>query len=252
MAEPDYSTISFGDTPTFGSVYAGGSFLDTKYSDIRPQHVLTGPGKLSGHWLSVDQQSDLVIDQFQPDNLEHADFPSSCFSQDWFRIVIRSETEQRFFSYLHAAYECFCIFGSDLDGDGLDEVIMEYGEGRRTFAYSRKLEICKAGPSHKLGVFETALNGHIGGAPLDGRPLSDPDTWERRYIFTDVDKDSNYDIILYLVPPRTLPHYLGDTEYAGVLQFPKLIYGYNDKLRTYELRNFVLRKLENNNGQKLF
>ena len=72
--------------------------------------------------------------------------------------------------YFSAAYSAFQIFGADVDGDGLDEVVMEYGEGKATFVYVRKLAIGKPGRDHQLqALFEADLNNYIGGVPQDGR-----------------------------------------------------------------------------------
>lgn len=238
----EQDSISYGDISAFGSLFPGGSFLDESRSRILPNEVLSALGSLNGHWLSRDRLSQLVVDACDPDRLQKCPVADATFT-DNFRIRIIDGAEERFQYYFRADYANFRIYGADLDGDGIDEVIMEYGEGRGTFVYVRKLLVGKPGPRHLFTIFETELNNYIAGEPQDNRRLPDPDSWMRRYAFTGPDGDGKFDIELCLLPPANTPLYLGLTEWTQPLQFPKLVYSFNPSVKTYELRNFTFRSL---------
>lgn len=242
--DPDYGAISYGEWSAFGSVAAGGLYLDTDRSAIVPEKMLTKPGQLEGHWLVPDRLSALVVESVAPESDDFEGHFLNGRPGDCFKITIRDGTDQRFFAYLQAAYGAFVILGADVDGDGIDEVVIEYGEGRGTFAYTRKLLLCEAGPHHILSLFDADLSGYIGGEPQDKRSLPDPDVWARRYLFADLDSDGVYEIVLHLIPPKALPHHMASTDYTNILQFPKQVYGLNQELHTYELRDFTFRPLK--------
>jgi hypothetical protein len=238
----EQDSISYGDVSAFGSLFPGGSFLDESRSRIVPKGVLSALGSLDGHWFSSDRLSKLVVDACDADQLQKCPATDTSFT-DNFRIRIIDGDRELFQYYFNAAYSNFRIYGADLDGDAIDEVIMEYGQGRGTFVYVRKLLIGKPGPRHLLTIFESELNNYIGGEPEDNRRLPDPDTWMRRYAFTGPDRDGKFDVELCLLPPTKTPLFLGLTEWTQPLQFPKLVYSFNPTIKTYELRNFIFRPL---------
>jgi hypothetical protein len=240
--------LSYGDVPVFGSQVAGGSYLDSRHSKIIPKSSLSTPGALEGHWLTRDRVTTLLVDTC--DSTEMQKCPSDSSFSDNFRIQIVDGKHAMFQQFFNAAYGSFYVFGADLDGDGIDEVVLEYGQGRGTFVYVRKLQIAKTGPNHLLDIFETDLNNYIGGEPQDGRSIIDPDSWIRLYAFTGPDRQGRFDIELCLLPPAETPHYLARTEWTAPLQFPKLVYSYNPTIRSYELSRFVFRRLQLKGGDK--
>lgn len=209
------------------------SYLDQRHSILVPEQVLTAPGQLRGRWLARDRESDLVVEESADD------FPVlDGFREDHFRLRIRDGDLWTFYQYLDAAYGAFTVFGLDLDGDGRDEIVVEYGEGRGTSAYRRKLAIGKAGATHLNQIFETTLSDYLPG------PSVSPEMWYRRYRFVDRDDDGAVKIELCSIPPGPPPPYLGLTDWTSVFQFPRLTYSFNSKLRTYELHSFEFQKLE--------
>jgi hypothetical protein len=141
------------------------TYLDTQRSMLAPKGVLTSAGVLKGHWLARDWESELFVEPHPEDA------PSDDFPEDHFQVRIRDGDQWTFYQYLEAAYGAFTIFGVDLDGDGIDEVVVEYGWGRGTSAYIRKLAIGKAGAKHLNLIFETALSGYLPGTSVS------PDLW---------------------------------------------------------------------------
>jgi hypothetical protein len=208
------------------------TYLDRRHSIVTPDRVLTAPGALRGHWLARERESDLVIEESPNDS------PVDGFREDHFRLRIRDGDQWTFYQYLEAAYGAFTVFGLDLDGDGRDEIIVEYGEGRGTSAYSRKLAIGKAGATHLNRLFETTLSDY-----LPGRSVS-PEMWYRRYRFVDRNENGVVKIELCSVPPGPPQPYLGLTDWTSVFQFPRMTYSFNNRLHTYELDSFEFHHLE--------
>lgn len=235
-------SISYAGVPTFGSMFSGGTMMMSD-SEVKPNHLLEEPGKLPGHWTSKDFITDLIIERCDSENAFLCPSAEDEFTEN-FRITIIDSNDHPFYDYFTAAYRSFRIFGADLDNDGMDEIIMEYGEGKGTFAFVRKLQVTKIGSKYIHRIFETELNGYIGGNPYDDQPISGPDGWIRQYAFIDTDQDKIYEIKLRLIPPNKTPLYLGFTEETAPLQFPRLVYKYNANLRTYELTDFDFQRLK--------
>lgn len=208
------------------------SYLDQQHSVLAPQQVLTTPGVLRGHWLARERESDLVVEESPNDS------PVDGFREDHFRLRIRDGDQWTFYQYLEAAYGAFTVFGLDMDGDGRDEIIVEYGEGRGTSAYSRKLAIGKAGATHLNRIFATTLSDYLPGLSVS------PEMWYRRYRFIDRDGNGAVKIELCSVPPGPPQPYLGLTDWTSVFQFPRMTYSFNSRLHTYELDSFEFHRLE--------
>lgn len=127
---------------------------------------------------------------------------------------------------------------SIVDGDGRDEIVIEYGVGRGTSAYERRLTIRKAGVNHGDWIFETSLSGYVPGQAV----LFDP--WYRRYRFVDREDSGAIDVEVCSIPPRPPSQFLGDTDFTSVYQFPRMTYRFNQSLQTYELDTFDFQKLQ--------
>ena len=238
------STIADGERSAFGSMYARRLFLDKQISVSVPAEIVTRPGSLKGHWFQKDEESELIIEQYNPKNPDHAKVSTWGWESDNFIVYLKQGSEKRFMTCLHASYEVFAIYGVDVDGDGVDEIVIEHGRGRGTFVYLRQLTIAKCGPKRFLRIFEIDLNGYISGKPRDARPILDPDVWERRYAFIDKDSDGILEIYVYVIPPKCLSLYLARANNAMALQFPRMLYSYCPELCTYELADFEFRRLE--------
>lgn len=233
--------IVYGSRSAFGGAYAAGSsFFDMANSQKPTTSLLTEPGGLEGHWISPDSKSVLTITRLEPG--ENA--PIYFYYQDGFKIVINHDSRSTFGMYLHASYGVFTLYGMDIDSDGIDEIFIESGRGRGTGVYVKRLSVFKVGPKHFQCIFEIRLNDYIGGEPTDGRLSLEPDVWERCYSLRDIDGDGLVEIILNLIPPESIPKFIGLSEWTGALQFQRLVYSYSKKHCTYRLTDFDFTKMD--------
>jgi hypothetical protein len=235
--------IVYGARSPYGSMNSGGMFLDAKCSAYVPKKTLEAPGSLKGHWLDKDADSELVIEKYDAKKADHASWRDDGFGEDAFIILIKAKGQVVQKQLLNAAYGSFSAYGVDVDGDGIDEVAIESGMGRGTFAYQRTLRISQCQRSQFQDVFGILLNGYLDGEPRDGRRLPDPDVWERRYAFARRPQGPGLSIYVYLIPPEPLPWYIGHAEQVSILQLPKMLYSYNSDLRTFELADLEFRRL---------
>jgi len=230
--------------PVYGSSLAGGTLLDAAHSCIRPTRILDAPGSLPGHWLAADEKSELVVEAYDPERNEVLSGYEADHAED-FRMTLVDRGQSWFQWHISASYSVFQLFAADVDGDGLDEVVMEYGQGRGTLVHVRELVIGKPDRDGLRIVFGSAMNGYIFGVPQDDKKIPASDMWLRRYAFTESPvAKGRCDIQLCLVPPERTPWYIGYAHSTGALQFPKLVYRFDADLRTYELETFEFRKLK--------
>src|SRR6266571_5456270 len=120
--------------PVFGSFASGEPFFDTAESNVRRRQLLTTPGNLSGHWTSAKSVSAITISANPPSPEQKRDFPLEyAFAEDFF-LASGSGLESLHFT---ATYGSFSAYAVDVNGDGRDELVLEYGEDRGTDAYVR-------------------------------------------------------------------------------------------------------------------
>ena len=215
--------------PTFGSMAAGADRLLQNESAFLPRESLTEPGALKGKWLSKKARESLTVSLIYASRAGAEKKDPAIFFEDEFTLTLHSATNilKRHFT---AAYGSFRIYGVDVDGDGLDEIVLERGEGRGTFAYVQMLEILKVSQSHIESVFHAELNGYIYNPDAD-----DPVSWERAYAWKKGKQNAELELELRLIPPAAVPKYCGSEATLFVLQHPKLRFRLNREQERFEI-----------------
>ena len=202
-------------SPVFGSWAAQEDYFDRDHSDFRPSHWLTAPGTLKGQWLAPGQESLL---QIRPDPSRKED------EGDVFVMQVGSVKWP-----FESSYGSFAVYGCDVDGDRIDEVVIEDGMGRGTCVYRRRLTILKLFDGAWQSVFSDWLSGYL---PNDQG--SDPLAWQRRYRFCFV-RPNAFDVLLRLVPPERVPLSLDASEDYAPLQHPRCIMRYYPALKAFRI-----------------
>jgi len=200
-----------------------------------PRKSLTSPGTLRGRWLSKGNRVSLVVSQTDTNRAEAQNQQSAFFTVDEYTLQIRSKTDtlaRRF----TAAYGAFRIYGVDVDGDGVDEIVLERGEGRGTFVYVQKFEVLSVSESGFETVFQADLNGYIWNPDGD-----DPVSWERVYLWKN--GKQGRELEFRLIPPPEVPRYCGMEEALFVLQHPRLRFRFNRQRDRFEIVEEEFRPL---------
>lgn len=213
------------DMPAFGSSCAGIERLSEKDSSFIPRHSLVGPGELDGRWLSSTTSDTLRV---RPLCIGKKNGESST-PEDEFTMTLRSGSETLVWNFT-ASYGEFRIYGVDVDADGQEEIVLEYGEGLGTFVYVHKLTVLAPAKDDFCLLFKIDLNGY----------LVDPDlrevvSWERTYSWRDVDGDSRLELLIRLAPPPVIPRNVRDADLLLVLQHPDLIFKFNPGKERFEI-----------------
>jgi len=250
-----YSMLCFGckhDTktaivPVFGSFASGEIMFDVDVSDYRPAHTLTEPGIISARWLQANIPTPLRVsvdsEQVGARTIWHvqADGTSAKSKEEWhfprdhFLITIGGGSSLLY--PFEASYEEFLVFPCDIDGDRIDEIVLEYGLGRGTSVYARKLEILKVIEGDVTKVLEVPLSGYLPPLP----PRADPTPWQRRYWFVAA-SGARHDVVVELLPPEAVPEFLASEEDLRVLQHPRVRFTYNDRHKTFIIESERFRK----------
>ena len=203
------------DVSPFGCWAAREGLFDDAHSDFRPTFALTEPGTLRGRWLTPGKESDLRI---RPDP-ERKEDDGDCF-------VMRSRKVTWPFE---SSYGTFAVFGCDVDGDRMDEVVLEDGMGRGTCVYRRRLTILKLFDGRWHSIFRDWLSGYL---PND--QAGDPLAWQRHYRFRAVNANG-LDLVLTLVPPERVPLSLDAPEDYAPPQHPRCVMRYYPELRAFRI-----------------
>jgi len=198
----------------FGSWAAQEDYFDHKASDFRPSHFRTGPGALRGRWLAPGQDSTLLI---LPDP------EGRKVEGDWF-VMQAGPLEWSF----ESSYASFAVYGCDVDGDRLDEVVIEDGRGRGTFVYRRRLTMLKLLDGRWRSILREWLSSYL------------PDEeavdlmWQRRYRFVRT-RPGGFDVMLRLVPPARVPLSMDSSEDYGPLQHPVYLLRYCPEWKAFRI-----------------
>jgi hypothetical protein len=215
-----------------------GTLLDLKCSQFKPRAVLHGVGSLSGHWLSRSKMSELLIENLDKNNPDHAGIEGPGFEGDSFVVSLKDQGCRVWRFYRQAAYEDIAVYGVDIDGDGIDELAVERGMCRGTSVYVRSLEIYKM--EKFVPIFEISLNGYLScNAPDSPGPVC----WDRRYAFIKNHATQNLDVYVYLVAQEESPKSIASAYNLDVLQFPRRVYSYNRTRETFTVSQFGFKKL---------
>ncbi len=208
--------------PTFGSMAAGANRLIQRESAFVPQKSLTAPGVLKGRWTSKSRGDSLIISQTYTNRAEVEERqPSVSFIEDEFTLSILPKTHGCDLHFV-AAYGAFRVYGVDANGDGVEEIVLERGEGRGTFVYVQKLEILAVSNSEIVTIFEADLNGYV-----YNPDTSDPVSWERTYVWNKGKQTKELQLELRLIPPSTIPRQCGSEVTSFILQHPVLRFGFD-------------------------
>jgi hypothetical protein len=219
----------------FGSFASGQQFLDPK-SPVKPTDTLVQAGKLRGRWRgsALEQLEFLSTPPSKEDEQTEPGYYG--FAEDFFSISLPHSKVQPL--PLHATYGTFLAYPMDVDGDGRDELFIEYGDGRGTSVYVRYLAAYKlVGDSWRPILADLPLNGYL----WDLRDQGDPPSWNR--IYSLVRKDGRIAIRLRLSSPTEFPKFIGNSLNLEALQFPRLRYEFNAKRGVYEIADFQFRRL---------
>lgn len=209
QAKPSHAEIS-----AFGSSAAQEDYFDCDHSDFRPSHWLTEPGTLKGQWLAPGQESVL---QIRPDPSRKED------EGDVF--VMQAGTVKWPFE---SSYGSFAVFGCDVDGDRIDEVVIEDGWGRGTCVYQRRLTILKLLDGRWQSILREWLSAYL----PDEQPTDI--TWQRRYRFYFV-RPNKFDVVLHLVPPVRVPLSMAASEDYAPLQHPRCVLRYSPEVKAFRI-----------------
>lgn len=214
-----------GLLPAFGSVWAGTVLLDRDRSDRTPSISLQNPGNLPGHWLSSGVVESVEVSHASPEDFVD---PRYCeyFPHDCFAIKIAAKRYYRFI----AAYESFLLYGMDVTGDGIDELLLEYGEGRGTSVHTKHLTVLQLTNEGAERLLSVQLTGYV-----TGEFRGDPPSWVRRYGLVRSPRSASTDVIVWLLPPPYVPRFVGNAEVLAILQHPRLVFRYRPDFSTYEL-----------------
>jgi hypothetical protein len=210
QAEPAGAEIS-----PFGSWAAQENYFDRDHSDFKPALWLTKPGTLKGQWLAPGRKSVLQID---PDSSRRED------EGDVF--VMQAGTAKWPFE---SSYGGFAVFGCDIDGDQMDEVVIEDGMGRGTCVYRRRLTILKLFGDTWHRVHSDWLSGYLPNDQGD-----DPLAWQRRYGFVSL-RSGGFDVLLRLDAPERVPMFLYAPEDYAVLQHTRYVMRYQPGVKAFRI-----------------
>jgi len=199
----------------FGSWSAQQGYFDYGHSDFNPSRVLTEPGTLKGRWLASGKVSDLSVRR-KPEGKDGVD--------DDFVIQVGAVTWE-----FESSYGSFTIFGCDIDGDRMDEIVIEDGIGRGTCVYQRRLTILKLFNGGYRSIFNDWLSGYLSN-DQDGDPL----VWQRNYRFRAVNS-KGLDLEFTLVPPERVPQFLDDPDDFTRLQHTRIVMRYYPELKAFRI-----------------
>jgi hypothetical protein len=218
-----------------GSISSAHSFL-ARHSPLRPARQLAEPGELLGRWGSR-MPSPLVFRNVPPSLDDQKSEPGYYgFTEDFFEITLPKSKVKPL--AIHSTYGGFLAYPIDVDGDGRDELFIEYGENRGMSVYVCYLAVYALVDDRWWPILEELpLNGYLDGMLSDG----DPPAWSRTYSLTRIKRRVVID--LRLNPPPEVPQYIGSVASTEAMQFRRLRYEYNMKRRTYELTDFSFRRI---------
>jgi hypothetical protein len=219
----------------FGSQYAGKFALEAARSDFVPLRLLERPGILDGHWVSSTETHQLNISEdFKiTENGEAASSRPGCqgFPRDCFLISLPG-TDIRPKPF-YAAYESFVVYGVDVTGDGVEELVIESGKGRGTSVYVRSLRVYKLFGKEFWPIFEAPLNGYLYQSMEPQKDGYNPPSWERSYIFKRNTMRKTFDIILDLLPPRDDLKAVAKLNDLFLVQSSKIVACYDQEHESY-------------------
>ena len=227
-----------GGVPSFGSMYAGKMGLAVHLSDLKPKNILKEPGSLEGKWLS-DEKSilEVSLDRSRRDEYCKQSFPDDCF-------IVRLKDKDVYPLQLIAAYGAISIYGADVTGEGVDEIIIEYGKNRGTSTYVRVVAAYTIEQGKFVPIFRASLNGSLDDAYDPETNNVVPLAWERSYFFKKKKNNKALDIILQLDYIPEEMHGVANLNDLFAMQAKKIVNKYDKQRQSYyidrviwELRN---------------
>ena len=211
----------------FGSVWAGTTFLDRHRSDRQPSQSLSEPGTLPGHWLSSKELHRLEVKLAADNDL----IALGCrfFREDCFVVEVAGSRARLPFI---ASYGSFLLYGIDVDGDGQDEIFLEYGLGRGTAVHEKHLSVFQFVDSRPepRDLLHVQLTGYLYEKEFRGEPSA----WLRRYALL-APRGGAVDVLVWLLPFPRPAGFDPDEETRRVLESPTLKYRYRGDLGRYDL-----------------
>jgi hypothetical protein len=225
--------------PAFGSLFAGKIGLDVAHSDFVPVRLLEKTGIADGHWVLSSETNKLIISEdFEiTEKGEAISSRRGCenFARDCFLISLPGTKVQS--KPFYAAYESFVAYGVDVNGDGIEELIIESGKGRGTSVYVRSLTVYKLFGDEFWPIFQTPLNGYLYQSMEPEKDGYDPPSWERNYAFKR--NRNTYDIVLTLLPPRTDLKAVATLKDLFLIQASRIVASYDEDHESYSIDKVV-------------
>ena len=207
--------VQHATTSPFGSWAAQQGYFDSGHSDFNPSRVLTAAGTLKGRWLASGKDSALSIRQ-QPADKDGLN--------DEFVIQAGAATWP-----FEASYGSFAVLGCDVDGDRLDEIVIEDGMGRGTFVYQRQLTILKLFKGGYKSILRVWLSGY-----LSDEQEEDPLVWQYNYRFRAANS-KGFDLEFTLVPPEHVPQFMDNPDDYARLQHPRSLMRYCPEYKAFRI-----------------
>jgi hypothetical protein len=199
---------------SFGSWAAQDCYFGSNDSDYAPRQWLCDTGALKGRWRAPGEASALDVRAELDDDGQPGD-----------RFLLKSGTLSWPFE---SAYGRFVVYGCDVDGDDVDEVVIEDGQGRGTCVYRRRLSVLKPLNGRWRCVLEEWLSDWL---PDD--EVTDI-MWRRRYAFQSA-QPAGFDVVFTLLSPTKMPLRMGASRDYAVLQHPERVLRYMPDVQAFRI-----------------
>lgn len=212
---------------------------------------LTAPGTLAGSWIRPGCEATLVVEPVEgtscaPDEL--AEFGGR--ATDVFRVSVRDSrgaVPDRSFLF-RSSHGKFALRGVDVDGDGVDEIVMEQRQGRGTFAVTTDLVVRKCFEERYVEVLRPPLEDYLWPTPEAHRAARrDPLPWRRDYTLLAVPGTPGAVLRLELVPVDTTGRCL-HSDVVPIFHLPRVDLRYNARHEAFEIVDCDFRRLDQADG----
>lgn len=203
------------------------SSMDFHKTDFLPQNYLEEPGLIMGTWLSAtrSQKLKVSVDNQINANPECRKYPDDCLSVSFPDSGIEP------FGF-KAAFGNFLVYGIDVDGDYIKEIVIESVENRNS--ESKVLRILKFVNNELTEIFRVQLNGVFTYASVPGN-LHETVRWKRNYALRSSGK--KIDLVLYLDKPDNNIAGISEVNDLLIYQIKKITAGYDNKSSTFAIKN---------------
>ncbi len=210
------------------------STLDFHKTDFLPQNYLEAPGVIMGTWFSASESHKLKVgfDTRITADPECRKNPYDCLSVSF----PGSNVEPFGFK---AAFGNFLVYGVDVDGDYIKEIVIESVESRDS--ESRMLRVLKFINNELTEVFRAQLNGTFAYASVRA-DSNETVKWQRNYAFKS--RGRMLDIVLYLDKPVNNVVRISELNDLMVLQLKKITASYDSKSSSFVVKNTDLRPVD--------